>query len=367
MVIVMTKKKAKQIIVSFLVFTIGFSVLNFFKRDSLYSPEENRSLAQKPDFTFDGSYDEGFEDYETDQFPFRDFWIRLKAGIRKATGSIENNNVYFGKDQYLIQTYQSTSQAIIDANCAYINAFSESIGMPVNVMIVPNTAYALSSELPSGAWNLDEKAILSDISSQLNEQQIIPLDNLIGSQDTYFHTDHHWNENGSYLGYEAICQTVLKKEPNLFSYKQASDSFKGTMYSRSGAFWINADPIMTILPQTDINISMTIDNEETINSIYDNDKLNEKDQYQYYLGGNHGLVDIKTSVGNGKSAVIVKDSMANILIPYLITEYQEIKVVDLRYRHDAVSSLIDSADLTDIYVIYGIDTFGSDTSLKNLH
>ena len=363
----MTKNKAKQIITVFLTFILMFSVANAFNPDSLYSSQENRSLAQKPVFTIDGSFDEQFENYETDQFPFRNALISIKAGIRRVTGSIENNDVYFGKDQYLIQAYQSTSQSIIDANCSYINAFSESIRKPINVMVVPNAAYALSSELPYGAWNLDENAILADIAQQLQKQQMIPMDTLIDSEATYFHTDHHWNEKGAYLGYEAISQTVLKKEPQLFSYKQVSNSFKGTMYSRSGAFWVKPDPIMNMIPQNNVNVSVTIDDGDALSSLYDSNKLNEKDQYQYYLSGNHGFIDIKTSVNNEKTAIIIKDSMANILIPYLVTEYQEIKVVDLRYTHDAVSAMIDSANSTDIYVIYGIDTFGSDTSLKNLH
>jgi hypothetical protein len=71
-------------------------------------------------------------------------------------------------------------------------------------------------------------------------------------------------------------------------------------------------------------------------------------------------------VNNGKKAVIVKDSYAHILVPYLAQEYSEIDLVDLRYYKNAVSSLITDPSSTDVYVIYSLDEFTGSRSLAAL-
>ena len=81
----------------------------------------------------------------------------------------------------------------------------------------------------------------------------------------------------------------------------------------------------------------------------------------YYLDGNHAHVSIQTSVSNNRKAIIIQDSYAHILIPYLISEYEQIEVFDQRYYHDSVSELID--ENTDVYFIYSMDNFVEDKNL----
>ena len=58
---------------------------------------------------------------------------------------------------------------------------------------------------------------------------------------------------------------------------------------------------------------------------------------------------------------MIKDSYAHILMPYLISEYEEIDMVDLRYYHDSVSELI--KEDSDVYFIYSIDNFAQDPNV----
>ena len=96
--------------------------------------------------------------------------------------------------------------------------------------------------------------------------------------------------------------------------------------------------------------------------------LQEKDQYPYYLDGNHGHISIRTGASGGRRAVVIKDSYAHILLPYLAQEYSQIDVFDLRYYTDKVSDHIPSEDRdhTDVYIIYGLPTFCSDSNLSIL-
>ena len=60
-----------------------FTVADLTKSDRLYSENENRMLASKPELTkesvLDGSYMEDYESYVTDQFVGRDTWVELKT------------------------------------------------------------------------------------------------------------------------------------------------------------------------------------------------------------------------------------------------------------------------------------------------
>ena len=49
------------------------------------------------------------------------------------------------------------------------------------------------------------------------------------------------------------------------------------------------------------------------------------------------------------------------LLPYLLYEYDNITMVDLRYYHQPLNDLINDND--DIYLIYSIENFISDNNL----
>ena len=138
------------------------------------------------------------------------------------------------------------------------------------------------------------------------------------------------------------------------------------MYSRSGAFWTPADTIRRIIPEYDIPVTVTFEDGRVLDTMFVDEHLQDKDQYTYYLDGNHGYVNIKTGNTNGRKAIVVKDSFAHILLPYLAQEYEEVEVFDLRYYTDSVSDHIseENREKTDIYVIYGLDTFCSDNNLS---
>ena len=363
----MKKKTIENLTILMFLSLIGIlSVWNILQKDRTFSENENRYLAQAPslDFNhiFSGNFDDDFETWFTDQFVGRDTWISTKAFFKKITGSIENNDVYYGKNDYLIRRFQSYPERTFTQNIGVLQAFTEETGIKMNILLVPTICNANPSLLPKGSWNIDQENLIKRVMNELPEHNhILVGDSLRKQQDVYFKTDHHWNEKGAYIAYEEIAKNVLKKEPNPFKYELASASFYGTMYSRSGAFWSKPDSIYTILPEKEYPLTITYEKELQANSIYVPERLEEKDKYTYYLDGNHPYIHISCLNNTGKHAVVIKDSYAHILMPYLISEYEEIDMVDLRYYHNSVSELIN--DDTDVYLIYSIDNFTQDPNV----
>ncbi|MBR3349593.1 MAG: hypothetical protein IKG55_05920 [Solobacterium sp.] len=367
------KKRITEIaaIAVFALFVFVLTAVNIFAPRKDFSENENRALAPSVNTSlkniFFGSFDTEFETWFSDHFVARDEWIEIKASVRRDLGAIENNGVYLARDGRLIQQYFSYDEKAVRDNISYLQEFSADNKVKLNVMLVPGASQGESGYLPLGAVNADEAKLIKSIGEQLKDQNFIDLCDTIGTKnDYYFKTDHHWNELGAKAGYEAICSQVLKKEPDEFSLSEVSDDFKGTMDSRSGAFWTKPDKLYRMDPMKSFAAEVTYENGRTSDSLFEDGNLEIKDKYTYYLDGNHAYVHIKTDVNTKKKALIIKDSYSHILIPYLASEYSELEIFDLRYFHDQVSTHLTDRQNTDVYVIYGVETFASDTNLSIL-
>lgn len=358
-------------IIVFLGFIYALAALNLAAPKYTYSENENRYLSGFPSLSFsgllDGHFDTDFEYWFTDHFAARSSWICVKAKTVQLAGSIENNGVYFGKNGRLIRQFLPGNDRLFRAGISALRDFSEENDFHLNILLIPEASFGEKDSLPYGAFNINEKELVETVKDECSGQTVIDVSDILQkTENTYFHTDHHWNERGALLAYEAICREVLHKEPVDFRFEKVSSSFRGTMYSRSGAFWTKPDDLYRIDPVPGIDVTAEYEDGKRTDSLYDDKKLEEKDKYAYYLGGNHAAVHIRTDAGSGRSAVIIKDSFAQILIPFLAAEYSDIMVYDLRYYHEPVSEAVTDKANTDIYVIYSTDSFMNDSSLSAL-
>ena len=101
-------------------------------------------------------------------------------------------------------------------------------------------------------------------------------------------------------------------------------------------------------------------------SPYVSEKLEEKDQYQVFFGGNHPLVEIHTANQTGRNLLVFKDSYANCFVPFLTPYYDNIYMIDARYYYDNVETLIKGNAVTDVLFLYSQNTFAVDRTLKDV-
>ena len=328
-----------------LLFTVSvvlLSVTSVLTPDMKLSAEENRILTQKPAFSLAGifskDYMQDIESYTADQFAFRDFWVSMKVGVDWLLGKREFNGVYLGKDGYLIQKLSEPDQA----------------------------AYILQDYLPSGAPTLDQsqqlKWIRGMLSNSVNSIDISRTLKQHASEGLYYKTDHHWTTKGALLGFEAAAEELGIEDPiTSYDIYTVTKSFSGTLASTSGYHW-SKDSIEVYAPK---NVEMQYlvtdsDDKEKRPTVYHKDALEEKDQYQVFFGGNHGLVDITTANDTKSRLLIFKDSYANCFVPFLLPYYNEIVMVDPRYYYENVQNLTESKGITDILFLYNMDTFMTD-------
>ena len=60
---------------------------------------------------------------------------------------------------------------------------------------------------------------------------------------------------------------------------------------------------------------------------------------------------------------MIKDSYANCFIPFMLEEFQEIDVLDLRYTNERLSNLIEKGGYTDLLILYNASGFAEDMSV----
>lgn len=355
--------KNKLNIVVFLGILGGLCILNLMSPDQAFSNNENRYLAQMPSFSVEAllnhSYTTKFEDYLNDQFIGRDYWVEGKTLNERLLGKQENNGVYFAKDGYLIEKLPSVDSALVQKNIDAINAFVENNEIVAKMMLIPGASTIYRDKLPIND-ELDQLSLIDEVASKLsNKMQFISVNDLFlanSHQDIYFKTDHHFNMRGAGLAYSAFSNTDKEHQ-----YEVVSKQFLGTLASQSGAYYTEQDEIVKLLNDEDIEV-------DYFDSIQDNNTYNEenllvKDKCTYYLNGNHSLVSIKTNQVNKPKLLILRDSYANIFVPYLLEDYSEIYVVDMRYNKTNMSEFVKEKAIDELLVFYSAKNFMSESDL----
>ena len=368
--------KNKNFIVAgvFVLFIFIVSLLNIISPTKIYSEKEKRKLAQSPELNketiLSGKFTREYEEYFNDQFVFRDNWISLNTKYKILSLNKHINDVYLGKNNYLFEDTSSYDTKKLYKNMDHlknlISKYKDSIGENnINIMLIPNGSEILSDKLPKYATVLDQQKILKDAEVMYKDNFINTYDILKRNKSKYIYykTDHHWTTLGAYYAYNTWADKT-NHEIKPFSSdntKIVSTNFLGTIYSKIN--YAKEPDIITIYnPEEKYSVNYD-SNTSSSTSLYNLEYLEKKDQYSVFLDGNHGLVTITSSNTNGKNLLIIKDSYANCFIPFIADEYEKIHVIDLRYYNSSLESYIEDNDISELLVLYNINSIAKDTNL----
>lgn len=347
------------------VFMLMFAVLP--KSD--FSENENRNLQKPPKFTIDnvidGKFTEDIADYLTDHFPFRDNFIAIKTGFEKNVLHKKLvNNIYICKDNYLIENYNKpqNTQNIINT----LNNFSKSLNVKPYIMLVPTAFEVYGDKLPQFAYNNGQLEDIRKMYSQIDMTNIQVYDYIKQSQSPqlYYRLDHHWTTDGAYCGYKAFC-AALGIKPYDFDINTVATGFKGTIYSKLNDDNIPPDDIKACVIDDDLTV---VYDDKKSDSIYNDEYLDKKDKYSYFLDNLHSFIEItNNSLDNGKSIAIIKDSYANCFVPFLTKHYNKIYVFDPRSYKSSISQFVNENNVDDVLVLYNMNTIDNDAGIKAIY
>ena len=366
--------KSKILIVIFLVFIFSISVLYIFLPKNEFSQTEKRYLTQFPETSFqtvkDGTFEQGFEKFLADQTPFRTFFVSLNSYFELIKGNNGSAGVYLGKDGWLIEK-PFDRENNFDKNLRRINDFSKTVDKPVYLLIAPTKGSIYTEYLPSNSLDYYDKELITSVSEKAGNINNINIVSAFekNKNDTllYYKTDHHWTTEGAYIAYNAVCDVLNLNAVDISSYnKEIVKDFYGTSYSTS-CYTLTKPDTLTIMRNAKTNGSAKVIIEdgskpEEYDNMFFEDALETADKYVVFLNGNHGLERIITGNSGGK-LILVKDSFAHCIAPFLAENFSEIIMVDLRYYKKPLSGIIQNENPDQIMFLYGIDTFAESNDI----
>ena len=369
----------------FAILVLILSLVNLFSGTKKISETENRELAQKPELTAEavgnGSYAQQYQEYFNDQFVFRDSWIKLKTGFDRLLGKVEENGVYIGKSGYLIEKFDRPQQSVVNQTLKAMEKFQKSYkDIHHYVMIVPTASEILKDKLPALALTADQGSYIDQAYQTLTGAGLTTVDvestfRKNTEQQLYYKTDHHWTTSAAYLAFQKFAE-LAELDTSALTYEKipVTDQFQGTLSAKSGCRTGMKEKIDVFLPKKNENTTQEqvssiveyTDEQKKTGSFYNTDKLDQKNAYEVFFGGNHGLLKIKTPTTENKRLLVFKDSYANCFLPFLAPYYREIVVVDPRYYYGDIQELMDTEEINEVLYLYSADTFFADTSFAAL-
>ena len=349
----------------FCLFIGGMFLGSLILPDRDFSQLENRNLAQTPVLSLEnvttGKFMEDAEDYVNDQILGRDFWVALKAWSERVSGKQENNGVYFAKKDTLISRVDTPDQSILNTNAGYVNALVDNVDVPVYFGIIPSAAEIWSGRLPEGAPTADEKAIIDRLYNAVQTHTVDLYSALAQhkDEDLYYRTDHHWTSLGAYYGYTALMDAMgLEAVPLDESQKvTVSEDFYGTLFSSSGVRWLPPDHIDRYISDEGVTVTAYPNGTPEPGSLYVDSYLEVKDKYSSFLGGNKPLCVIETEHTDAPKVLVIRDSYADSLAPFLTQNFSEIHLFDPRYNLTSVQDYVTQNEIDSVVVLYSISNF----------
>lgn len=374
----MSKKANWVQVLLFLLFIGGFFLLNLILPDRSFSEQENRYLQQAPRFSFSelfaGRFTSKFEKYTTDQFAGRDAWITLKARTELAEGKKENNGVYLCPtdteplDAMLIERYEAPDSGTIEANVAALNALTENVGVPVYFALIPGAGEICRGVLPKNA-PMDSQKDVIDAACALSKARAVDMYGALAphaDEYIFYGTDHHWTSRGAYYGYTALAAAMgFEARPQSdFSPVTITESFYGTTYSSSGFSWVRPDRIERWVPQSaSTSVTNYPEGQPVASALYDDSFLEKKDKYASFLGGNTPRVVLDTGKTDKPVLLVVRDSYMDSLTPFLLEDFSQIHVLDLRYYRQSLKTYAEENGVDAVLVCYSVANFSTDANL----
>lgn len=386
------KKNIGNIIITalFIIIIYGMSIGTLIAKDRTFSEVENRNLSSAPKFTMaaliDGSYGTALETYSSDQLILKDKMVMFKNQLLRATGRTRINNVYLAKHNMFIQEYREDKE-LLEKNIKYIKDWCENSNFDkehIYMLLAPNASELYPDAIPAFDMNEPEKDSMDKAGAMLDKclTYVNPAEELKKhlSEKIYYKTDHHWTMLGAHYGYEVLADAMGNTPVALGNMREVNveEPFYGSLFSQAPTLSAKPDSV-TFYDYKDITYSFekvnytTGDVTEEYESYIMSDKLNEKDKYAALFGGNYAYTKLTNNnpdkEAKGRTLLVFKDSYANSILPYLISDYEMIDVIDLRffdYMSNSLTELSKNGLYDDILFMYNISFLNSDKNFMGL-
>ncbi len=240
------------------------------------------------------------------------------------------------------------------AYAGYINDFKAALGDGVNVYSMPipiASAFYAPAEYNASVNNHIKTfdSLRNNLTPDVKDVNLLTALAPHTEEPLYARTDFHWNALGAYYAAQEFANVAGLPFTDLSGFTQ--DSFSGYV----GSLRKNV-PALSNYPEEFI---WYVPNQQYTVKYYDratfsrvakdnNSLFFSGNSYSKFIGGDSYCVRIDTSIGNGRKLLYFKESYGNALAPFLISSFEQINIVDIRYFDFNIRDFIEQNGITDV-------------------
>lgn len=300
------------------------------------------------------------------------------------------NDIILTDDKWLLKNPAWTKKYNeIDQSMPAINdlsQFSKEQNVEFYFALPPSKTNALSFKLPSHIYTYAQdnlnyflKKLPADVKPIKLMEQFKQNYTNEEIQDMYFKTDHHWNMDGAFLGYQYIMNTIgqqssiykgkeIKKEDytrTCAQNKHLVGSFNNQLYQLIDA---TGEKLCYYTPKDGFNFTSVTAKDVTgtvhqnLDSIYGVEKQKDITSYAgYYTDDYPEIVFENNNAPNEVRALVLKDSFANAIVPHLAQSFKHTSILDLRHYHEKdVYQYIKDNNINMVLFVYSDSNLSGD-------
>ena len=253
-----------------------------------------------------------------------------------------NENAVFYLRYRENQTHAARYAQVLNAHAANLPPGVRMFSMlaPVKVEFMgPRYAAVNSSQLGTIEFVnalLDPQIITVDAHSILAEN---------AEQYIFFRLDHHWTSLGAYFAYLAFAEAAGFMPIGIENYIEYEiDSFVGSLAVGTRNRTILNHPDTLHFHRINDGTSFSMD---LITIPADLSQA----CYRIFLGGDVAFLQFTSSNQNGRTLMVVKDSFANALVPWIAPHYENIVMIDPRQFVGSIAGVIAEFDNIDLLFV----------------
>ena len=168
----------------------------------------------------------------------------------------------------------------------------------------------------------------------------------------FFRIDHHWTALGAYYAYLAFCDAANIRPVTIDEYTEHSiPGFLGYLFSFNITDQLRDNPDTIVYYELDEPI------ETSGKLLYI--PMEGNVSYSIFIGGDRPIFEVTTSVKNGRTCAVIKDSFGNAFIPWLAPHYEKIIVFDPREYSGSVTDMLAEYGDVDLIILNSAFSVGS--------
>ena len=323
--------------------------------------------------------------YSYAHVPFREKWIGIWSILNKCKGDVIIDpeilivKLKNGKLSYIYPSLNSEGQE------QYVGAFAQKMaeqGIDFLYVSCPFKINGKDKELPWAAEDNTNEG-LTDFLNRLKEENVAVLDlresieeQNLNHYEMFYITDHHWTTESGFWAAGQVAEYMNENWDYDFKldYLQLENYnsevypewYAGSQGKKTGIGYVKADDFVLLTPKFDTEFEIEIKTRNYLNAgsfeetLYDYSQIQIKDYYLYnlyngYLYDDNPLTQIHNlKCNNGKRILILKDSFALTVVPFLAAAQgaEYVDVIDLRWFTGSLETFMQKNEPDSILMIY---------------